>query len=264
MGAVVVCAVAVTLAAALLVVTPRAGRLMAATEPPATGSRRVMTALAIVGGVVVTLLVAGPLAGYAAFLIAGTELAITAGWLLARGLTERRGLTNERLVTRACSMIAGQLDAGEIPSKALLSTAEDVHLLLPAAGAVHIGGDVPAELRRLGQRPGCAGLAWLAHGWQLSETTGMPLSPVTRRIADRLRQESDIRDQRRAELATAKSTSRLLACLPLLGLGMGFLVDADPLTFLTATLAGHLCLVGAATLICAGLIWTNHLSREER
>jgi len=222
----------------------------------------VLIAVAVVGVVVVILLVSGPLAHWTAFIVAGGELSITAGWLLARSLAERRALANERLVTRACGMIAGQLDAGEIPTQALLATAEDVPLLVPAAGAVHIGGDVPAELRQLGRRPGCAGLTWLAHGCQLSETTGMPLSPVTRRVADRLRQESDIRDQRRAELATAKSTSRLLACLPLLGLGMGFFVDADPLTFLTTSFAGHLCLVGAATLICAGLIWTTHLSRE--
>ena len=90
----------------------------------------------------------------------------------------------------------------------------------------------------------------------------MPLSPVTRHVADTLRRQGDIRDQRRAELSTAKSTSRLLAGLPLVGVGMGFFVGANPLAFLADTMPGHLCLVAAATLICAGLIWTTYLAKE--
>jgi len=257
--AVIVCAAAVAVAAVLLVGWPRPG-LLAAVGVARSWRLPVMLAAALV--VVIIVVASGALARWTAFIVAGGELAGTAGWLLARGAGERRGLASQRQVMRACSMIAGQLEAGELPAQALLITADDVPLLMPAAGAVHVGGDVPAELQRLSGQAGCDGLAWLARGWALSESTGMPLSPVTRHVADSLRRQGDIRDQRRAELSTAKSTSKLLAGLPLVGIGMGFFVGANPLAFLAGSMPGHLCLVGASTLICAGLIWTTYLAKE--
>ena len=256
---VVVCAAASSVGVWLLLGTPRVGVLVARRRDGPRRSRRVGWVVGGLVGLAGAVNIAG--GAWAAFIIAGAELAATVGWLASRGALERRALANERLVVRACDMIAGQLEAGEIPNQALLTTAEDVPLLAPAAGAVRVGGDVPAEIGRLSSEPGCAGLAWLAQGWQLSEATGMPLSPAARHVADTLSSLGDVRAQRNAELATARATSKLLAGLPVVGVGMGFLVDANPLAFLAGGLAGHLCLVGASTLVCAGLIWTAHLSR---
>jgi len=258
--AIIICAALLTLAAALFVGSPRAKRL----EPPSASSvpRRLFAGLAAAGGVAVIIVAGGALAQWAAFIVAGAELAGTAGWLLAHSVAERRALQGQNQVTRACDMLAVMLDAGELPAQALLVCSEDMPFLLPAAGAVQVGGDVAGELQRLSGGPGRGGLEWLARGWRLSETTGMPLSPVTSLVAEALRRQGDIAAQRRAELSTAKATSRLLAALPLVGIGMGFIVDANPLAFILGTMPGHLCLVGAATLICAGLIWTTHLSKE--
>ena len=223
-------------------------------------------ALVIAGGLVLAVVVvifSGAAARWLAYIVAGGEVAATVGWLLVKTATERRAAVNERQVIKACTMIAGQLDVGEVPSQAMAVVAQDVPLLAPAAGAVRVGGDVALELLQLARGPGCAGLGALASGWQLCESTGMPLGPVMRQVADTLRQQGDVRDQRQAELATSRSTSRLLAGLPAVGLGMGFLVDANPLSFLSGGLVGHLCLVAAATLACAGLIWTEILAKEE-
>jgi len=259
----IACAALITGAALLLIGWPRADLLRKSPRTAEAPHKRLIWALLGVAGLAVVMIVAGGvLAPFAAFILVGAELITTAAWLVQRGRAERRGLANERTVIRACSLIAGLLDAGEIPTQALLTTADDVPLLAPAAGAVSIGGDVPTELQNLSLQPGCSGLAWLARGWRLSESTGMPLSSVARYITDTLRRQGDVRDQRRAELSTAKATSRLLAGLPVVGIGMGFLVGANPLTFLTDGLVGHLCLIGASTLICIGLIWTTQLSRE--
>jgi len=251
-------ALVVLMAAALFL--PRPGRLRLVTPKP----RRQTAPLVAVAGLtmIAAIAIGGPWAKWAAFIVAGAELTATLGWLTHKSVRQKRGLRNERDVIRACSLMAGQLDAGEIPASALLSTAEDVALLAPAAGALGIGGDVATELHKLARRGGCAGLDWVARGWRLCERTGMPLSPVMRHVADTLRQEGDVRDQRRAELATARSTSRLLAGLPVVGIVMGFVVNANPLKFLGGSLAGHICLVAAATLMCAGLIWTDHLAKE--
>lgn len=257
----VVAAALLMVATGLFAGSPRAARLRAT---PA-GQRRSLTAqiVALVAvGVLAALLFGGVVAQWTAFIVAGAQLLATVGWLGVKGVAERKGLLNQRQVIKACSMMAGQLDAGEIPAQALVVTAAEVCLLGPAAGAVGIGGDVAAELSKLARLPGCAGLDWVSRAWRLCASTGMPLSPVMRQVADSLRAQGDVRDQRRAELASAKSTSRLLAGLPVVGIGMGFLVQADPLSFLMGSLAGHICLVGATTLMCAGLIWSDHLAKE--
>jgi len=202
-------------------------------------------------------------AKWLSFIVAGGEILATVAWLIGRGVTGRRAIANEQQVIRACSVIAGQLDTGEIPARALTIAAEDAPLLTPTVGALTVGGDVAGELTQVAGQPGCGGLAEMARGWQLCERTGMPLAPLMRQVTDSLIQLGDIREQRRAELASSRSTSRLLAGLPVVGLGLGFIVSANPLAFLSGSLAGHLCLIAAATLASAGLIWTELLTRED-
>jgi len=255
-------AIGLTVGLVALVGSPGASRLLApAPAQTAPGARWGWLALA---AGLLFLVWAGSswLRPWVTFLVAGGEVAGTVGWLVGRTITERTALANERQVLRACTMIAGQLDVGEIPAQALCGVAADVPLLATAARIVQIGGDVPDQLAHLARSPGCAGLDALARGWRLCERTGMPLGPVTRRVADDLRAAGDLRDQRRAELASSRSTGRLLAGLPAIGLVMGFFVNAHPLDFLTGSLVGHLCLIGAATLACAGLIWTEQLAKE--
>jgi len=226
--------------------------------------RNLMIGGLAVGLGVVAVIVAGELLSkWLAFIIAGGEVLATVSWLVGRGITEKRAASNERQTIRACSVIAGQLDTGEIPARAMTIAAEDAPLLAPAVGALTVGGDVATELTRLSERPGCGGLAEMARGWRLCERTGMPLAPLMRQVSEALIQLGDVREQRRAELASSRSTSRLLAGLPVVGLGMGFIVSANPLEFLSASLIGHLCLIAAATLASAGLIWTELLTKED-
>jgi len=264
-GTIIIVVACAAVAGALLLGSSNPSRLMAgtnrATAPP---HRHLLLGAAAVGVGVVAVILAGELfSKWLAFIIAGGEIMGTVIWLLSRGVTQQRAMANERQVIRACSVIAGQLDTGEIPARALTIASEDAPLLAPTVGALTVGGDVAGELTKLAAQPGCSGLAEMARGWRLCERTGMPLAPLMRQVADAMVQLGDIREQRRAELASSRSTSRLLAGLPAVGLGMGFIVSANPLAFLSGSLAGHLCLIGAATLASAGLIWTEMLTRED-
>ena len=251
--------------AALLMGSARPSRLAATPVRQGETSRRHLTigAAAVGVGVVAVILAGELMSKWLAFIVAGGEISATLAWLVSRGVMQRHAAVNERQVLRACTVIAGQLDTGEIPARALTIAAEDAPLLASTVGALTVGGDVPGELTKLAARPGCGGLAELARGWRLCERTGMPLAPLMRQVADALIQADDVREQRRAELASSRSTSRLLAGLPAVGLGMGFIVSANPLAFLSGSLAGHLCLIGAATLASAGLIWTELLTKED-
>lgn len=60
----------------------------------------------------------------------------------------------------------------------------------------------------------------------------------------------------------ARLTGRLLCALPAAGIVMGFLAGGNPISFLTATTAGTVCLAAAVVLACTGLVWTELLARR--
>jgi hypothetical protein len=65
----------------------------------------------------------------------------------------------------------------------------------------------------------------------------------------------------RAQSAGAYTTSVVLAALPLLGLGIGAGMGADPLRELLFTRLGAVCAIGAVLFQCAGIAWTSRLIR---
>lgn len=132
--------------------------------------------------------------------------------------------------------------------------------LAPAAAAARTGGDVPEALRRV-RLPGTAdGLTRLAAAWQVSDSSGAPLADVLERV------DADLGARRRhrariiAELATATVTVRLLAMLPLLGLGLGHALGADPVHVLLHTRIGAVCALTALALQVVGLLWADRIT----
>lgn len=79
-------------------------------------------------------------------------------------------------------------------------------------------------------------------------------------VAASLRADEAVSGVVRAELSAPRATGRLLAALPLAGLGLGYVVGGDPIGFLTGGWIGQICLVGGVGLGCAGLLWTDRLA----
>lgn len=195
------------------------------------------------------------------WVVPGLVAVLTAGWLIAQSRAERQRQTNAEEVVQACQAVAAQLRVGDIPAVALARVAADSPLLAPVAATQAIGADVPAALRAAGQQPGGAGLASLGRAWQLCQLTGAPVARAANQVADSLRAEAAAERLVASELAAPRASGRLLAGLPLLGLGMGFAGGGNPIDFLTGTLVGQLCLAAAVCLVCAGLVWTTLLGR---
>jgi tight adherence protein B len=189
-------------------------------------------------------------------------LAGTVVWLWRLSKLRKTTIDNRTEVARVCAVLAGRLEAGELPAAALDSVARDSPMMLPAATASHVGAGVGAQLRTIGDQPGCSALGQLADGWQLAERTGMALARIMRQLADSITQEAELSEAREAELSSARATGRLLTGLPVVGLLMGVFVGANPLAFITGTLFGQLCLLGACCLACAGLIWTEKMAES--
>ena len=95
----------------------------------------------------------------------------------------------------------------------------------------------------------------------LARVLGAPLAQVLERVAEGLVAEEEADGERRAALAGPRATGRVLTGLPLLGVGLGAAVGADPLGVLLGGGIGSLALVAGVGLLGVGRWWIARLVR---
>ncbi|TWD81110.1 tight adherence protein B [Kribbella amoyensis] len=229
-----------------------------ATELARSSSRRLVPLAGLAVVAVAVGLSLGP-GLVVACLALGVILFVVAG---QRRAARRLSLAAERRtqVIEACDVLAADLTAGRPPHEALEGAATICPDLQVAATAARLGGDVPGVLRLSAETPGAEGLTSLAAAWRVAEESGAPFASITERLAATLRAEEAVRHQITTNLAGARTTARLLAVLPLFGTALGYALGANPLTFLTETPPGWLCLATGLALAITGLHWTNRLA----
>lgn len=168
-------------------------------------------------------------------------------------------------VTALCGAVVGELRAGREPGQALLAAARNTGALGVAEPAVlaaaRFGGDVPGALRQASAGPGLDGLAGVAACWRVAVDGGAGLATGLARLESSLRGERRRRDELRAQLAGAWATVVVLALLPVVGLGLGAALGADPLGVLLHSPGGLVCLVAGGLLEAAGLFWASRIVR---
>lgn len=134
-----------------------------------------------------------------------------------------------------------------------------------AAGAARLDGDVATALRRDAEYGRVPLLRSVAACWEVGESSGAGLADAVERLVDTARAAEEVRVELEGQLAAPRATARLLATLPLLGLGMGVMLGADPVGWLTGGGIGRACLAGGAALTLLGLAWTGRIAaRVER
>ena len=263
--------VAAALAAAsvaTLVAMPRSGQLRLDGLIGAGGGRRPL----LVQGRTVQLVL--PLAGLGLVVVLGVAPALLAaavgvtGWRWRRRRGRRQARAAERSgAVEACSVLAGELQAGRSPSDALRAAAEvaagPLASTLRIAGATAgLGGDVATALRspppgQLSAVPEV--LRALSACWSVCAMSGSGLAAAVARLEEGLRAEQAQRRAVDAELAGPRATAALLALLPLAGLVLAGGLGADPLHVLLHTPAGLVCLVLGVALDGLGVWWTARL-----
>ncbi len=179
----------------------------------------------------------------------------------------RRGRQQHEEDVRVLRALAAELRSGLPPRAALRaaalgsSPAAGLRARLRAAAAADaLGGDVTEVMVR-GSEPGSPG-ASLAAAWEVCRLTGGRLAGPVSRIADGA--AGDLRVSREAEsgLASARSSARLLAALPIAGALLGTLSGTGSLSVLLFSQVGQLCLVAGVTLDLMGLAWLDRLARS--
>lgn len=208
--------------------------------------------LAVLGGSVLPL-VAGAVA-----------VPVVRRWLCGRRWRKEHERRADGVVD-LCGALVGELRAGHEPGQALLVAVHSTGALGEAgsgvSAAARFGGDVPGALRQAADEPGLDALAGVAACWRVSVDGGAGLAAGLDRLEGALRAERRRREELRAQLAGAWSTVAVLALLPVLGMGLGAALGANPLRVLLHSPAGLVCLVLGGLLEAAGLLWAVRIVR---
>ncbi|MFJ3909575.1 type II secretion system F family protein [Streptomyces vinaceus] len=216
-------------------------------------------------------------AGLVVALLGGSVIPLVAGaaavplvrrWLRVRRRERERGARAAGVIA-LCGAAVGELRAGAQPGQALTAAIRrtaagpggpgPVEAAVLAAAA--FGGDVPAALRLASREPGAEGLAGMAACWSIAVDGGAGLAAGLDRLEAALRAERDRQESLRAQLAGARSTTVVLALLPLVGLLIGTGLGADPLHVLLHTPVGWGCLLAGGVLEALGLLWCRRIVR---
>ncbi|WP_234816044.1 type II secretion system F family protein [Mycolicibacterium agri] len=194
---------------------------------------------------------------------------ILAATLLLRWRTRmvHRARTREaRALQSALDVLVGELRAGAHPVAAFDVAAREVTGPVSAnmgavAARARLGADVAAGLRQVARSSRLPG-HWerLALFWRLAQRHGLAIATLMRAAQRDVVERQQFSDRVDAGMAGARTTAAVLAGLPVLGIGLGELIGADPVGFLTSGGAGGWLLVVGVTLACCGLLWSDRIT----
>ncbi len=177
-------------------------------------------------------------------------------WKLPRPSQRRPGPA----VVEVMAALRDELQAGATLGLAFeraVRGSSDPAVCAQALAVSRMGGDVPTALREQSRdHPLLLSLAAL---WQVSEGSGAALAGALDRLIDAAEQSAGLQREVAAQLAGPRGTVKVLAVLPLVGVGMGMLMGADPVGFLLGTPWGLGCLLAALALEAAGILWMRRL-----
>ena len=141
-------------------------------------------------------------------------------------------------VAQACAALAAQLRIGQVPAWPWPRRPKDHPVLREARDAQDLGGDVVRVWRSQARQAGAAGLLELARAWQVSGRTGAPMSATLEQVAAALAAEQDLRAVVAGELSAPRATGKVMAVLPVCGVGLGYLLGGEPIGWLVGRAAG--------------------------
>lgn len=224
------------------------------------------TAPAAVAGAVAVPAALAALVLPASTCLAGTLLVATAAVRHRRRLRDRRACAESRALEKALDILVGELRIGAHPVRAFAVAAAETGHHAVAAGLhgvvarARLGADVAIGLRDAAR---CSALPshWerLAVYWGLGGEHGLPVATLMQAAQRDITARQRFSARADAGMAGARASATILGCLPVLGVVLGQLVGARPLSFLLGGPGGVVSVVGVS-LVCAGLLWSDRIT----
>ena len=178
----------------------------------------------------------------------------------------RRRTAESAALQGALDVLVGELRVGAHPVAAFSVAATEVDGAVAAslravAARGRLGADVAAGLRGA-SRSSSLPAHWdqLALCWQLAQDHGLAIATLMQTAQRDIVERDRFSAKVDAGMTGARTTAAVLAGLPLLGVGLGQLIGAEPVRFLLSGGVGGWLLVIGVTLACCGLLWSDHIT----
>jgi tight adherence protein B len=156
----------------------------------------------------------------------------------------------------AISALASELTAGHSPETSLINVGSHVWPL--AFAASERGSDTTLALTLDARaRPE---LRSLAACWQVGLNSGAGLGASISQLCIALRAQQEVRAHLEAELAGPRATAVTLGFLPVIGIGLGYILGAEPLAWFVSGLFGVGTFLIGVGLTLLGLWWTSRIA----
>lgn len=181
-----------------------------------------------------------------------------------RGRRQRRRAAEAAALEGALDVLVGELRIGAHPVAAFEAAATEIDgavaaALRTVAARARMGADVAAGLRSVAERSALpAHWQRLARCWQLAQCHGLAIATLMHTAQCDIVARERFSAQVTAGMAGARTTAAVLAGLPILGVGLGELIGAQPIRFLFS--GGQWLLVVGMTLTCLGLVWSDRIT----
>ncbi|MFL6088996.1 MAG: type II secretion system F family protein [Aeromicrobium sp.] len=214
-------------------------------------SARARMAVAVVGTIAVSL--ALPDLPTQVAVVAGVAVGLFSASLRRQARARRAAAEFRADIARVLNSVSAELRAGVEPLAAVRAAVADEAAAWSPVRSPD-AADMVEALRTVSARPGGESLAEVAAAWQIADQTGSPLANVLDRMAAAVRAEVELDREVAVEAAPARATGRLMALLPLAGLGLGMMLGVNPIRVLLTTGIGVTCLVAGLGLAGLG-VW---------
>ena len=248
---------ALAVSVGLVLVSSPPSRAGLAGSPP----RRATSRLARVGGVAVAGVLATGLLLPVPPMLVVVSVAVAAIVLVERRRSAARSQRARRAesLDEAVTAIAVDVRSGGTPAAALQAAARaSPELFASAAGAASWGADPTPALRQSADLAGAESLRDVASAWEVAARTGCSLADVLDRLRHSVHAGLATSREVSETLAPARATARVLAVLPVAGVGVGAAIGVDVPALLLGTSWGQACLALALALVALGL-WVVEL-----
>jgi tight adherence protein B len=221
-----------------------------------------LPAVTVVGAATLVLV-----AGAAPTVVAAAVLvATTVEGRRRRSARHRRRKSEASALQGALDILVGELRVGAHPVAAFEAAAREIDGVVAAAlrgiaARARMGADVATGLRDAARRSSLP-RHWvnLAVCWQLAQSHGLAIATLMHTAQRDIVERERFAARVSAGMAGARATAGVLAGLPVVGIGLGQLIGADPVRFLMQGDAGGWLLIVGVAFACCGLVWSDRIT----